>query len=49
MDPDKIRDQEMEAQFRKILPKADEPALAAERAKYRKILSQEMWTSVEYK
>lgn len=49
MDPEKIRDQEMEAQFRKILPKADEPALAAERAKYRKILSQEMWTSVEYK
>jgi hypothetical protein len=30
MDPDKIRDQEMEAQFRKIL-------------------SQEMWSSVEYK
>ena len=49
MDPDKIRDQEMEAQFRKILPKADEPALAAERAKFRKILSQETWTSVEYK
>jgi hypothetical protein len=49
MDPDKVRDQEMDAQFRKILPKADEPALAAERAKYRKILSQEAWTSVEYK
>jgi hypothetical protein len=49
LEPDKIRDQEMEAQFRKILPKADEPALQAERAKYRKILSEEMWTSVEYK
>ena len=49
MDPDKVRDQEMDAQFHKILPKADEPALAAERAKYRKILSQEAWTSVEYK
>jgi hypothetical protein len=48
MDPDKARDQAMDKEFQAIQPRSDEPAIVAERAKYRTVLSEERWTSVDF-
>jgi hypothetical protein len=48
MDPDKARDQAMDKEFQAIQPRSEEPAIVAERAKYRTVLSEEMWTSVDF-
>jgi hypothetical protein len=48
MDPDKERDLAMDKEFRAIQPKAVEPAVVAERGKYRTVLADEMWNVVEF-
>jgi hypothetical protein len=48
MDPDKARDQAMDKEFQAIQPRSEEPAIVAERAKYRTVLSEEMWNSIEF-
>ena len=48
MEPDKARDMAMQKEFEAILPKTQQQPTMAERGKYRTILSQEMWTTVEY-
>jgi hypothetical protein len=48
MDPDKARDQAMDKEFEAIQPKSEEPAIVAERAKYRTVLSEEMWNSIDF-
>jgi len=48
MDPDKARDQAMDKEFEAIQPKAEEPAIIAERAKYRTVMSEEMWNSIDF-
>ena len=48
MDPDRARDMAMDKEFEKVLPRAEAPALATERGKYRTIVSQEMWGTVEF-
>jgi hypothetical protein len=48
MDPDKARDQAMDKEFQAIQPRSEEPAIVAERAKYRTVLSEERWTSVDF-
>lgn len=47
-DPDEARDREMMAAARALVPKDQLPAMAAERAKYRKILGETNWTEVEF-
>jgi hypothetical protein len=47
MDPDKARDQMIEKEIYANLPKADEEKKVAEYEKYRKFLSDELWTDVE--
>ena len=48
MEPDKARDLAMRKEFEMILPKSEQAPTQAERGKYRTILSQEMWTVVDY-
>jgi hypothetical protein len=48
MDPDKARDQAMDKEFQTIQPRSEEPAIIAERAKYRTVLSEETWTSIDF-
>lgn len=48
MDPDRARDQAMDKEFEAIQPKSSEPAVVAERAKYRTVLSEEIWNVIEY-
>jgi hypothetical protein len=38
----------MDKEFRAIQPKAEEPAIVAARAKYRAVLSDELWNVVEF-
>lgn len=47
-DPDRARDMAMEEEFRVIQPKSSEPQVVADRAKYRTVMADEMWTAVEY-
>lgn len=48
MDPDKERDLAMDKEFRAIQPKETEPAVVAERAKYRSVISEETWHTLEF-
>ncbi len=49
MDPEKTRDMAMDKEAEQFLPKAQLPSVSAERAKYRTILSQEMWSVIDFK
>jgi hypothetical protein len=48
MDPDKARDQAMDKEFEAIQPKSSEPAVVADRAKYRTVISEEIWNVIDY-
>jgi hypothetical protein len=48
MDPDKARDQAMDKEFQAIQPRSEEPAIIAERAKYRTVLSEETWNTMDF-
>ncbi len=48
MDPDKARDQAMDKEFEAIQPKSSEPAVEADRAKYRTVISEETWNVIDY-
>jgi hypothetical protein len=47
-DPDKARDQAMDKEFEAIQPKSSEPAVEADRAKYRTVMSEEVWNVIDY-
>jgi hypothetical protein len=48
LEPDKARDMAMQKEFEAIEPKSQQSTTMAERGKYRTILSQDMWTSVDF-
>ena len=47
-DPDRARDMAMDQEFRAIQPKATEAAVVADRAKYRTVMSEQMWNQVDF-
>ena len=47
LEPDRARDMEMMAEGRKVVPKEQERGLMEERGKYRTIIADELWTSVD--
>jgi hypothetical protein len=48
LDPEKSRDMAMQAEAEKAIPKAASAAEQEVRAKYRTIVREELWTSVDY-
>ena len=48
LDPDKTRDMAIDKEMQQYMPKASIPGTMTERAKYRTIISQEMWGVVDF-